>query len=79
MLCDGTPVERKSFVKYLGVMLDENINGSVHARNLMKVWHFYIVVLVFLIGNVARCYVLLLSNLISIIVVAPGIAALLLL
>ena len=37
VLCDGTPVERKSFVKYLGVMLDENINGSVHARNLMKV------------------------------------------
>ena len=35
--CDGTPVERKSSVKYLGVLLDENLNGSVHAGNLMKV------------------------------------------
>ena len=35
--CDGTPVERKFSVKYLGVMLDANMNGSVHVGNLMKV------------------------------------------
>ena len=35
--CDGAPVERKFCVKYLGVMLDENINGNVHAGNLLKV------------------------------------------
>ena len=35
--CDGTPVDRKFHVKYLGVLLDANINGSVHAGNLMKV------------------------------------------
>ena len=36
VLCDGTPVERKSNVKYLGVLLDENINGSAHVGNIMK-------------------------------------------
>ena len=36
VLCDGIPVERKFCVKYLGVQLDSNINGSVHAGNLMK-------------------------------------------
>ena len=35
--CDGTPVERKFSVKYLGVLLDANMNGSAHAGNLMKV------------------------------------------
>ena len=35
--CDGTPVERKFDVKYLGVLLDANINSSVHAGNVMKV------------------------------------------
>ena len=35
--CDGTPVERKFSVKYLGVLLDANVNGSAHAGNLMKV------------------------------------------
>ena len=35
--CDGTPVERKFSVKYLGVTLDANINGSVHTGNIMKV------------------------------------------
>ena len=30
------PVERKFSVKYLGVHLDENVNGSAHAGNLMK-------------------------------------------
>ena len=35
--CDGIPVERKFCVKYLGVLLDPNINGSVHVGNLMKV------------------------------------------
>ena len=35
--CDGTPVERKFCVKYLGVMLDANMNGSTHVGNLMKV------------------------------------------
>ena len=37
VFCDGTPVERKFTVKYLGVLLDENVNGSAHACNLMKV------------------------------------------
>ena len=37
VFCDGTPVERKSTVKYLGVMLDENVNGTVHVGNMMKV------------------------------------------
>ena len=35
--CDGVPVERKFCVKYLGVLLDENMNGSAHAGNIMKV------------------------------------------
>ena len=35
--CEGTPVDRKFHVKYLGVLLDANINGSVHVGNLMKV------------------------------------------
>ena len=35
--CDGTPVDRMFHVKYLGVLLDANINGSTHAGNLMKV------------------------------------------
>ena len=29
--CDGAPVERVHNVKYLGVRLDENLNGSLHA------------------------------------------------
>ena len=37
ILCDGTPVERKSCVKYLGVTLDENMSGSTHVGNIMKV------------------------------------------
>ena len=37
VFCDGTPVERKFAVKYLGVHLDDNVNGSVHAGNLLKV------------------------------------------
>ena len=37
IFCDGTPVDRKFSVKYLGVLLDENLNGSAHAGNLMKV------------------------------------------
>ena len=37
VFCDGTPVERKFSVKYLGVLLDANMNGSAHAGNLMKV------------------------------------------
>ena len=36
VFCDGTPIERKYNVKYLGVLLDENLNGNVHAGNLMK-------------------------------------------
>ena len=36
VLCDGIPVGRRFCVKYLGVQLDTNINGSVHAGNLMK-------------------------------------------
>ena len=35
--CDGTSVERKFCVKYLGVTLDTNMNGSAHVGNLMKV------------------------------------------
>ena len=35
--CDGIPVARKFNVKYLGVFLDADVNGSVHAGNLMKV------------------------------------------
>ena len=37
VLCDGAPVERKFTVKYLGVFLNDNINGSAHVSNLMKV------------------------------------------
>ena len=36
VFCDGIPVERRFTVKYLGVLLDENVNGSSHAGNLMK-------------------------------------------
>ena len=35
--CDGTPVERKFTVKYLGALLDANLNSSAHVGNLMKV------------------------------------------
>ena len=35
--CDGIPVERKFHVKYLGVLLDANLNSSVHVGTLMKV------------------------------------------
>ena len=34
--CDGAPVERVHNVKYLGVRLDENLNGSLHAGGLVK-------------------------------------------
>ena len=37
VFCDGTPVDRKFDVKYLGVILDANIKSSVHVGNLMKV------------------------------------------
>ena len=37
VFCDGTPVERKFTVKYLGVLLDDNVNGSAHVGNLLKV------------------------------------------
>ena len=37
VFCDGTAVERVHSVKYLGVLLDENLNGSVHTGNLLKV------------------------------------------
>ena len=37
VFCDVTPVERKFIVKYLGVLLDDNINGSAHVSNMMKV------------------------------------------
>ena len=37
VFCDGTPVERMQSVKYLGVMLDGNLNGSAHASKLMQV------------------------------------------
>ena len=35
--CDGIPVNRKFNVKYLGVLLDANLNGWDHARSLLKV------------------------------------------
>ena len=34
--CDGSPVQRVYNVKYLGVMLDERLNGSTHVGNLLK-------------------------------------------
>ena len=34
--CEGVPVKRVSCVKYLGVMLDENLSGKPHAENLIK-------------------------------------------
>lgn len=34
--CDGVPVNRVSSVKYLGVKLDENLNGKVHADFVIK-------------------------------------------
>ena len=34
--CDGMPIERKYSIKYLGVLLDMNLNGSAHAGTLMK-------------------------------------------
>ena len=37
IFCDGTPVERKFAVKYLGILLGDNINGSTHVGNMMKV------------------------------------------
>lgn len=34
--CDGAAVERVHSVKYLGIQLDENLSGSVHAGELVK-------------------------------------------
>ena len=34
--CFGTPVRRVSNVKYLGVMLDENLSGETHASSILK-------------------------------------------
>ena len=34
--CFGTPVRRVSSVKYLGVMLDENLDGEAHACGIIK-------------------------------------------
>ena len=34
--CFGTPVRRVSSVKYLGVMLDENLDGETHACSIIK-------------------------------------------
>ena len=36
VFCDGTPVVRMFSVKYLGVLLDTNLDGSAHACSLMK-------------------------------------------
>ena len=34
--CEGAPVARVSCVKYLGVLLDENLSGKPHAEDLLK-------------------------------------------
>ena len=36
VFCEGTAVERVSHVRYLGVLLDANLNGSQHAVNVLK-------------------------------------------
>ena len=36
VFCDGTLVERVHSVKYLGVQLDENLNGTAHVCNILK-------------------------------------------
>ena len=36
VLCEGTAVKRVSHVKYLGVHLDENMSGSLHAMHVLK-------------------------------------------
>ena len=36
VLCDGLPVNQVTTVRYLGVHLDGNMNGQVHAGNLLK-------------------------------------------
>ena len=35
--CDGREVQRVFFAKYLGVLLDENMSGSSHVPNVIKV------------------------------------------
>ena len=34
--CDGAPVERVHCVKYLGVLLDESLDGSMHVGKMLK-------------------------------------------
>ena len=34
--CDGVPVQRVFSVKYLGVLLDDTLNGSAHVTALIK-------------------------------------------
>ena len=36
VMCDGTPVQRVFNVKYLGVTLDDQMSGSVHANSVLK-------------------------------------------
>ena len=36
VLCDGTPVQRVFSVKYLGVTMDDQMSGSVHANGILK-------------------------------------------
>ena len=37
VFCDGTPVERVTNVKYLGMQMDTCLKGDVHVGHLMKV------------------------------------------
>ena len=76
VLCDGIPAERKFCVTYLGVQLDKNINGSVHAGNLMKaVCLIYIDMPHIWIKNVAIHFALLSSSLTLTTAVVHGIVA----
>ena len=36
VFCEGTAVKQVSHVKYLGITLDANLNGSQHAMNILK-------------------------------------------
>ena len=75
--CDGRTIDRVVNVRYLGVQLDSNLNGSCHVDKTLKhvllVCLFFIVIHHFWTSNVDAHYVRRSYSPILIIAVAPGI------